>query len=1094
MSKHLKKLISKSKIGFLKSCVLFFFISVFMLGSVWAQNQSGTIISLDVKDTRLGNVIKLIEDQSGLSFMYSSTVVDLNRRVSLSLKNVPTEQALQEVFKGTDITFSIQDKIITLNKAKPRQQAVNGQAIPVSGKVTDEDGTPLAGVTVSLKNNPSIRTNTNTDGRYALPNVPGDAVLEFRHLGMVALDVPVQQRTNVDVQVEISRLMLEEVKVVGIGYGAVQKRDLTGAVASIDGEKLASFSNTTISQSLQGRLPGVEVRMTSSEPGATPQIRIRGTNSIMGGNDPLWIIDGFPGMPNMFNVADIESVEVLKDASATAIYGSRGANGVIIVTTKQASAGTTQADYNGRFGVSVVENKLPLMTASEYMQYQNILHVNALGVPYFPDEEIDYAGIGYDWQELAFRHARTNDHAISIKGGTEKNRMALSTSYYDEEGIIQGSGLSRISLHGNLNQRISDKVSVISNLTYTRTNHHRQSGILSSFVMTPPTVGPYDDAGDYVDFRTLYPFSFSGQNNPEAQIRERSYIWNSNRTMANTALVYEPIKQLTFRIALNANMANARQDNYTTTQYPTSNGEASIDQSEDLSLNNNNTVTYADKIGLHDFSVLGGVTYEQSESRGTGISGSGFLSDLGGTYNIAGAEIRDTPSASYSKWVMLSYLGRINYTYNDRYLATVSFRADGSSRYSPGEKWGYFPSAALAWRIKDEPFLRDVDVINNLKFRAGYGESGNTAISPYSTLDLLTPMSTIFGKDIHQFYHPSSLFNFGLRWETTAQWNFGVDLGLFQNRFRLVADYYIKNTYDLLNIVEMPESSGFISGTKNIGNMKNKGFEFQADARLIDKSLKWDLSLNASFNKNEVYRLPFGEDVPGTRRSITIINDYINLLREGQPVGVFYGYVEDGYDDAGNVRYKNIDNDSGGLINELDRDIIGDPNPSVTFGLSTSASYKNFTLSVFAQGSYGNDIYSLAMASLTHNYSGSRGINTLSDVLYNHWTPENPNAKYPALTAAATTSLRMSDRFVYDGSYLRLRNIELAYNIPLNRINWIRSCGVYISAQNLFTWTSYPFYNPDVNTYGGSSSVGQGVDNFSYPSAKVFATGVRMNF
>ncbi|TYR38463.1 TonB-dependent receptor [Sphingobacterium phlebotomi] len=1094
MNKYVRRLTLRRKLQAFKSLFLFFSIGLSLAGSAMGQQQQKATITINVKDTPLQKIMKIVEDQSGFSFMYSSSIVNLNHRLSLSLNNVPTERALKEIFKDTDIGYVIQDNIITLNKIVEKKQVREQVHLTVSGLVTDDENIPLIGVNISIKDNPSQGTVTDSEGRYILPHVPSNAILEFNHIGKTKMEIPVQQRSNIDVQMEINKLMLEDVKVIGIGYGAVRKRDLTGAVASVDGEKLASFSNTTISQSLQGRLPGVEVRMTSSEPGAAPQIRIRGTNSIMGGNDPLWIIDGFPGMPNMFNVADVESVEVLKDASATAIYGSRGANGVIIVTTKQASAGTTQANYNGRFGISMVDNKLPLMTASEYMQYQNILNVNALGTPYFSEEEIDYVGVGYDWQELAFRHAQTNDQAISIQGGTEKNRMALSASYYDEQGIITGSGLNRISLHGNLDQRISDKVSIVSNLTYTRTNHDRQSGILSSFVMAPPTTGPYDDGGDYTDFRTLYPFSFSGQNNPEAQIRERSYLWKSNRTMANTALIYEPIKQLTFRVALNANMANARQDDYITTKYPTSNGEASINHSEELSLNNNNTVTYANTIGLHDFSIMGGLTYEQSESKGTGISGSGFLSDLGGTYNIAGAEIRDTPSASYSKWVMLSYLGRINYTYNDRYLATVSLRADGSSRYSPGDKWGYFPSVALAWRIKDEPFLRDVEVINNLKLRAGYGESGNTAISPYSTLDLLTPMSTIFGKDIHQFYHPSSNFNFGLRWETTAQWNFGVDLGLFQNRFRLVADYYIKNTYDLLNIVEMPESSGFISGTRNIGNMKNRGFEFQADARLIDRSFKWDMSFNASFNKNEVSRLPFGEDVPGTRRSITIVNDYINLLREGQPVGVFYGYVEDGYDDVGSIRYKNIDNDSGGLINELDKDIIGDPNPLYTFGLSTSASYKNFTLSVFAQGSYGNDIYSLAMASLTHNYSGSRGINTLSDVLYNYWTPENPNAQYPALTAAATTSLRMSDRFVYDGSYLRLRNVELAYNIPLTKVDWIRTCGVYVSAQNLFTLTSYPFYNPDVNTYGGSSSVGQGVDNFSYPSARGFAAGVRLHF
>lgn len=1079
-----------------KCYYLLFFLALFTLRSVSAQGQADKKVSISVKNASLKDVIKLIEKQSGYSFMYSSDIVNLDRPISMSFKNGPIEKVLNYVFKNTDIIFSIQGNVITLNKDKVKAipKESSAELITVTGVVSDDKGMPLEGAVVSLKEKRSNGIITGADGGYTILQVPANAVLVVSHIGMRTAEIYVQKRTRIDMQLKADTLMLEEVKVVGIGYGSVKKRDLTGAVASIDGRKLSAFSNTTVAQSLQGRLPGVEVRMTSSEPGATPQIRIRGTNSIMGGNDPLWVVDGFPGMPNMFNVADIESIEVLKDASATAIYGSRGSNGVIIVTTKQGRAGTTQVNYNGRFSVSTVSNKLPLMTANEYMQYQNILNINSLGTPYFTKEEMAYAGIGYDWQELAFQAASTNDHSISITGGNDKTKVALSSSYFDEEGIIRGSEIKKISLHSNINHRISEKFRVISNLTYTRTNHNKQSGILSSFVMAPPTVGPYDEGGNYTDLRTLYPFSPSGQNNPEAQILEKSYKWTSNRTMANAALFFNPIKELTFRIAFNANMSNDRQADYTTTKYPTSTGDASISQSEDLSINSDNTVTYARKIGDHDFSVMGGMTYEQSESKGTSISGHGFESDLGGTYNIGAAEIKDAPEASYSKYVMLSYLGRINYTFKDKYLATISFRADGSSRYSEGDKWGYFPSVALAWRINDEPFLRNIDIVNNLKLRVGYGESGNTAISPYATLDLLTPMSTIFGKDAYQLYHPSSYFNYALRWETTAQWNFGLDLGLWNNRFRLTADYYLKNTYNLLNSVELPESSGFISGTKNIGTMKNRGFEFQADARLIDKAITWDLSLNASFNKNEVFKLPFGKDVPGTKRSITIVNDYINLLREGQPIGVFYGYVEDGYDDAGNITYKNLDNDAAGQINELDKSIIGDPNPSCTFGVSTSVSWKNFTLSVLAQGSYGNDIYSLAMASLTHNYSGTRGINTLGEVLYNYWTPENPNAKYPALTAAATTSLKMSDRFVYDGSYLRLRNIELAYAIPVKKFNWLRSCSIYVSGQNLFTITSYPFYNPDVNTYGGSSSVSQGVDNFSFPSAKGVTTGVRVQF
>ena len=371
--------------------------------------------------------------------------------------------------------------------------------------------------------------------------------------------------------------------------------------------------------------------------------------------------------------------------------------------------------------------------------------------------------------------------------------------------------------------------------------------------------------------------------------------------------------------------------------------------------------------------------------------------------------------------------------------------------------------------------------------------TGNTAISPYATLDLLTPEKTVFNKELYTIYHPSSKYRFGLVWETTEQWNVGIDYGMWRDRLRLTADFYWKNTYDLLNTVELPGSSGYTDGTKNIGTMRNWGVELQLDGRAVEtRNFKWDIGGNISLNRNRVIELPDHEDVYGTKRSITIINDYINLLREGQPIGVFYGYVEDGYDDKGRVKY--IDTDKSGKIDEKDKQVIGDPNPDLTFGISTALSYRRFTLSAYFQGSVGNDIYSLSMASLCYNYAGAKGINTMKAVLNDHWTEDNPNAAYPALTPAATASLKMSDRFVYDGSYFRMKNLELSYDIPVDKVKWISRINVYLSAQNLFTITKYPFYDPDVNTYGGSSSVSQGIDYFSYPPTRSYTFGLRVNF
>lgn len=962
--------------------------------------------------------------------------------------------------------------------------------VAVRGKVVDEQGEPIIGASVYVKGRPHVGAISDVDGNYEIGGVSSDAVLVCSYIGMENVEMPVSGKNDIVIVLTADSYLLDGGRVVSIGYGAVRKRDLTGAVASIKGEELNSFTSSSVAQSLQGRLAGVEVRTTGSEPGSTMQIRVRGTNSISGGNDPLWIIDGFPGNANMINTSDIESVEVLKDASATAIYGSRGSNGVIIVTTKRAKEGVTKVDYNGSASVAFVDNKLDLLNASEYMTYQNTLQKKSV----FSEDEISAAGVGTDWQDLIFNPAWTHDHSVTVTAGLNKTNIAAGLSYLGQEGIIRNSSYEKISFRTSISHDISRTLNLSAGIIYSRTVHFKQNGILSQVLMATPTLSPYNEEdGSYTSLRDYYSFSPSGLKNPEALVNEKEYKWTSNRTMANAALTYSPVKGLKIRGAFNANITDSRQDDYVSTKMPDSLGEISINTSTGMHYNAELTATYSTKIKNHAITVMMGATYEQSETKGTAMSATGLMSDVAKTYGIASAQNIGTPSASFSKWSMLSFMGRVNYIFKDRYLATINFRADGSSRYSVGNKWGAFPSVALAWRISEEGFMKNVTFINNLKLRVGYGVTGNPAISPYETLDLLTPSKTIFDKTAYTIYHPSSYYRFGLLWETTAQYNVGVDLGLFKDRLRVTADYYYKDTYDLLSTVDLPSSSGYISGTKNIGTMINQGFEIQIDARPVEvKDFKWDISANLSLNRNKVGKLPDGEDVYGTKRSITIINDYINLLREGQPIGVFYGYVEDGYDDKGRVKY--IDYDISGRIDENDKRVIGDPNPDFTFGFTTAFSYRRFSLSAYFQGSYGNDIYSLSMASLCHNYSGSKGINTMKAVLDDHWTELNTDAAFPALTAAATASLKMSDRFVYDGSYLRLKNLEFSYLIPVDKARYLDRLQVYVSAQNLWTLTSYPFYNPDVNTYGGSSSVNQGIDYFSYPLAKSFTLGLRVNF
>ena len=523
--------------------------------------------------------------------------------------------------------------------------------------------------------------------------------------------------------------------------------------------------------------------------------------------------------------------------------------------------------------------------------------------------------------------------------------------------------------------------------------------------------------------------------------------------------------------------------------YPNYDGAASIDFNEVVDITSNNIITYDKGFGRHHLNVMGGITYEQSVSKSVGTgTASGFLSDVVESYDLDAADIKGLPTSSYSDWRMLSFLGRINYNFDNRYLLTVNFRADGSSRYSKGNKWGYFPSAAVAWRISQEQFLRQADWLSDLKLRVGYGVTGSTAISPYSTQNTLESVNVVFDKTTTVGYAPKNTYLGDLRWETTGQWNVGLDLALLNNRIRLTADYYHKKTTNLLNDVEMPRSSGYTTALRNVGAIRNAGVELQLDTRIIDKAVKWDFGVNLSVNRSKVLSLSDGKDIFGSTVSNTIISDQLNLMRIGEPMYVFYGYVEEGYDDNGQLVYKDLDGSDG--ITPADKTIIGNPNPDCLLNFNTAVSYKGFTLSAFFQGSIGNDIYSLSMASAAYDYSSNA--NTLREVLYNHWTPEKPDAKYPNLRQ--DIALKMSDRFVYDGSYMRLKNLELSYNIPCSKSRVISKARVYVSAQNLWTITSYPFWDPDVNAKGGSTSLAQGIDASCYPGARTFTLGCRLVF
>lgn len=976
---------------------------------------------------------------------------------------------------------------------------VNAQETTLSGKVSSKDGNPIPGVTIVVKGT-STGTITDSDGHFTIKSPFDSKTLVFSFIGMKSKEVPITTSTNYNVILDEDTYSLDEV--VAIGYGTVKKSDLTGSVSSIKNEEIKAFAAANVLQALSGRSAGLQVKQNNGAPGGGVSVRIRGTNSIQGSNEPLYVIDGFPSSssnPTVLNNSDIESIEILKDASAIAIYGSRGANGVVMITTNKGKAGKTKVDYESSFGTQQLRKKLEMMNAEEYATLYNEQRTNDGQGAYFTQDQINSFGKGYNWQDLVFRTAPIQNHSLTVSGGNEKTQLSISGGLFDQEGIIKGSNYKRYSIRTNINHDISKKFSVSYSATLTRntTSQKKSEGarfgasLISSALLAPPTLTPYNEDGSYRILHTSYPFLSEGMTNPLNFMNEMNDDVKSNKVLANASILFKPVEGLTVKVYGGIENSDDRSDYYRTLNYINSQGVASVTATQSTSILNENTISYTKTFNQkHNLSAVAGFTYQDFINTSLSGGGKGFLSDVTETANLGSASIPDIPGSGYSKSVLLSYLGRINYSYNNKYLFTVSFRADGSSKYSEDNKWGYFPSGAFAWKLKEEDFLKDVSFLTDLKFRASWGVTGSQAINPYATLNSLFSGKTVFGDALYTTFAPSSTLPGNLKWETTEQTNIGMDIAVLENRIRLTADYYIKNTSDLLNTVQLPSSSGFSNTIQNVGQIRNQGLELSINANVLTGKFNWSVDANIALNKSKVIKLYDGQEILGGYVDMLVFADNMNLLREGEEVGVFYGYMEDGYDEKGNIKYKDASAD--GMINLNDKRIIGNPNPDFIYGFNSNMSFRNFELSLFFQGSQGNDLVNISSVdnSLVYGY----GDNLLKEVLYNHWTPTNTNAKYPKITRSQ--SMNFSDRLVEDGSYLRLRNVELAYNLPFQRwqMNWIRNAQVYASGQNLLTITKYSGWDPEVNSQGGSNSIAQGIDHYSYPTAKSITFGVRVGF
>ncbi|PMD90444.1 SusC/RagA family TonB-linked outer membrane protein [Siphonobacter sp. BAB-5405] len=1055
-------------------------------------------VTLPAGKVSLEQALSQIENQASVKFVYSRKVIQSDQQVSVKAMHTKLEEVLKALLGPLAIQYRLVSGRIVLSKSQ-ETMLLTAPKLTVTGTVTDNQGQTLTGVSVVLKGT-TTGSATDANGRYTL-NVPDDAAtLVFSYVGYVTQEVAIGGRSAIDVKLETDTKSLSEVVV--IGYGTQKRSDVTGSLASVSSKELNELPVVNAVQGLAGRAAGVQVVQNSGAPGANISIRVRGGNSLLGNNEPLYVVDGFAlsGSPTTLNPADIESMEILKDASATAIYGSRGANGVVLITTRAGKSGSNRVNIDSYVGFQTVRKKLDLLNAREFAEIANERARNDGLQPYFTSDQVASFGQGTDWQDAIFRTAPIQNHVVTFSGGSEKTQYSVSASLFDQQGIVIGSGYKRYSVRANLNQKINDKLRLTYTSVLSRTgtqaissdNSSRGNGVVSAALTAPPMIAPYDANGNYSN---VVPYSFSpnAAENAVALALERKNETTGSGILTNLGLTYEFIPGLSLRVSAGVDYANSRTDIYSPRLFKASpSGSGSTNYYTRTNFLNENILTYSKTIQeAHALSFTGGFTYQSELINNNGLGASGFTSDVLENNNPQSGSVIATPTASISDWKLLSGLARANYSYRDRYLLTASIRADGSSRFGASNKWGYFPSAALGWRISEEEFIKPLTFVSNLKLRASWGQTGSTAINPYQTLNTLQSMQVIYGNDLYAGFAPGATKpNPNLKWETTTQTNLGLDFGFFQERLRLSVDYYRKNTNDLLARVPLPSSSGYTEQVQNLGTIRNQGVELDLGGNILTGNFKWDASLNFAANRNKVIKLAGGSDVFGNSLDIPL-NVSVNLIREGEPVGVFFGYVEDGLTETGAIRYKDLD--GNGTLNNLDRTIIGNPNPDFIYGFTNNFSYKNFTLNVFLQGIQGADIFNFNLSNQANAFNfGENQVRSSLD----RWTTENPNpaAKNPKVSIGST--FRESNRFVEDGSFLRLKNIRLAYTLPLTKwsVNWLKSAQIYVSGQNLLTFTKYSWYDPEVSSRGGAASITVGIDQTSYPVAKTYTCGVSLAF
>ena len=1035
----------------------------------------------------------------------------------------------------------------------------------VRGTVVDQTGESVIGASIQVKGT-TQGTITDIDGKFSLGVPDKKSVIVVSFIGYATKELQVDTSKPMSIVLEEDTKVLDEVVVVG--YQEVRKKDLTGSVAKADMNELLNTPVGSFDQTLGGRIAGVNVSSSEGTPGGTMNIVIRGNNSLTQDNSPLYVIDGFPvedaAIASTINPSDIESLDILKDASATAIYGARGANGVVIITTKKGKVGKAQITYDGSVTMHHVTRTIPMMDAYEFVKLQAETYpasiANSTG-GYLMEYQgkqwtlDDYRDIfQYDWQDEILRTALQHNHNIRLTGGTEGVRYNASVSYYNQDGILLNSGYERFQARANtvikrdkldINLTTNYSRSIQTGSTPSETSYSGMNNLFYSVWGYRPVTYPNksmesllnDVMDEAIDSSNDYRF------NPIRSLKEEYRKYYINNLQLNGYVSYEFIKGLKLKVSGGYTYDARKNDqfNNSNTRYggPTSTDKvnAQIIRNERLTWLNENTLTYQTNIKKkHFFNSLVGITFQNSDYEYYSLKSTHITNDSLGMAGMADVTLSSSSSLK-SSWSMMSYLARLNYNYKSKYYATASFRADGSSKFSKKHRYGYFPSGSLAWNFMEEEFMAPIKkVVGAGKLRVSWGLTGNNRIGEYDYYALLQMLKEKQGDYISNGSIPSGVYPFDndmssvgmvpvslpnedLKWETTEQWNVGLDLSFFNERLNFTADVYRKTTRDLLLEASLPLVSGYYSATKNIGKVRNDGLELSlSTVNVQTKDFTWTSDFNIAFNKNEVLEL--AENQLSLTTAARFDQNYNSqpsyIAKVGLPMGMMYGYIYEGtykYDDfvksgnsytlkdnvpyfsseantqPGMPKYKDVNGD--GIIDTNDRTIIGRGLPIHTGGFTNSFTYKGFDLSVFFQWSYGNDIMN-ANRLFFENAGGKKDLNQFASYA-NRWTPENPESDIPAATKSASNNV-ISSRIIEDGSYLRLKTVTLGYTFPKALIAKAKlsNARVYVAAQNLWTWTSYSGYDPEVSVR--NSALTPGLDFSSYPRAFTLSFGVNLGF